>query len=157
VTQKRAAPILPLPHANFPVRNKRGRQRAIVNSMRGTELLINMNREPFFPMAIGRSMPNLEVIMPLTVVLAVGSDSSLPAGQGSVWQSSRYIVTFKGSAGKATGRLRSGDSDRILRGHSITASSGERLTSLIRSTGSRIPVVDVPDSSGDCTAWPKQL
>jgi hypothetical protein len=115
-----------------------------------------MNCEPFFPMMIGRSVPNLEVIMPLTVVLAVGSDSSLPPGQGSGWQSSGYIVTFKSSIGNAAGRLRSGDSDRHLRGRSVPAHSEERLTSLIRSTGSRIPVVDVTDSSGDCTTWQKQ-
>jgi DNA-binding NtrC family response regulator len=91
--------------------------------------------------------------MPLTVVLAVGLDSSLLESQSPVWQSSGYIVTFTNSIKEAISRLRDGDFDLVLLGYSISAASRERLMFLIRSTGSQIPVVEVPGFSEDCDTF----
>jgi DNA-binding NtrC family response regulator len=88
--------------------------------------------------------------MPLTVVLAVGLDSSLLAAQNSVWQSAGYFVTSTGSIREAIGHIRDGDFDLVLLGHSIPTDSRERLTFLIRAIGSRTPVVSVTDSSTGC-------
>ena len=88
--------------------------------------------------------------MSLTVVLAVGLDSSFLESQTSVWQSSECVVTFAGSLEEAIGRFRDGDFDLVLLGHSIPADSREKLTRLIRATGSRRPVVEVVDSSAAC-------
>jgi CheY-like chemotaxis protein len=88
--------------------------------------------------------------MSLTVVLAVGLDSSFLESQTSVWQSSECVVTFAGSLEEAIGRFRDGDFDLVLLGHSIPADSREKLTRLIRATGSQVPVVEVVDSSGAC-------
>lgn len=88
--------------------------------------------------------------MSLTVVLAVGLDSSFLESQTSVWQSSEYVVTFAGSLEEAIGRFRDGDFDLVLLGHSIPADCREKLTLVIRATGSQIPVFEVVDSSGAC-------
>jgi DNA-binding response OmpR family regulator len=85
--------------------------------------------------------------MPLTLVLAVGVDSSLPETQMQIWQSAGYIVTSAASIKEAIVQLRDGDFDLVLLFHSIPAESRERLTLLIRSSGMRVPVVCVTDSS----------
>jgi len=92
-------------------------------------------------------MPILETFMPLTVVLAVGLDSSLLAGQSSVWQSAGYFVTSTWSIREAIGHIREGDFDLVLLGHTIPADNRERLTFLIRASGSRTPVVYITDSA----------
>jgi DNA-binding response OmpR family regulator len=74
-------------------------------------------------------------------------DASLLAAQRPVWQSAGYFVTGAGSIREAIAQLRDGDFDLILLFHSIPAESRERLTFLIRSSGMRIPVVSVADSS----------
>ena len=86
--------------------------------------------------------------MPLAVILAVGVDSSLLASQRPVWQSAGYYVTFAGSIREAILQFRDGDFDLILLDHSVPIESRERLTFLIRATGSQIPVVCVADSPG---------
>ena len=91
--------------------------------------------------------------MPLTVVLAVGLDSSLLERQSPAWQSPGYIVTFTNSIKEAISRLREGDFDLVLLGYSISAASRERLTFLILSTGSQIPIVEVPGFSADCDTY----
>ena len=91
--------------------------------------------------------------MPLTVVLAVGLDSSLLTNQTSVWQSAGYVVTSAGSIKEAINHFRNGDFDLVLLGRLIPADSRERLTFLIRASGSRIPVICVADSSGDGDAF----
>ena len=91
--------------------------------------------------------------MPVTVVLAVGLDSSLLAGQSSVWRSAGFIVTSTGSISEAIGYIRNGDFDLVLLGHSIPTDSRERLTFLIRATGSRTPVISITDCSTGCDSF----
>jgi DNA-binding NtrC family response regulator len=85
--------------------------------------------------------------MPLTVVLAVGLDSSLLAGHNSAWQSAGYIVSFTGSIREAIVLIRDGDFDLVLLGNSIPIDSRERFAFLVRAIGSRTPVVCVTDSA----------
>jgi hypothetical protein len=91
--------------------------------------------------------------MPFTVVLAVGLDSSLVAGQRSVWQSAGYFVTPTKSIGEAIVHLREGDFDLVLLGHSVPTDSRERFTFLIRASGSRTPVVSITDSPTGCDSF----
>ena len=91
--------------------------------------------------------------MPFTVVLAVGLDSSLVAGQRSAWQSAGHFVTPVKSIREAIDHLRDGDFDLVLLGHSIPANSRERFTFLIRASGSRTPVVSITDSSTECDCF----
>jgi DNA-binding NtrC family response regulator len=91
--------------------------------------------------------------MSLTVILAVGLDSSLLTNQGTDWRSAGYIVTSAGSIKEAIAHFKDGDFDLILLGCSIPTESRERLTFLIRSSGSRIPVVCVADSCTDSDSF----
>jgi DNA-binding response OmpR family regulator len=87
--------------------------------------------------------------MPLTVLLAVGLDSSLLATQKLAWRSAGYFVTSAASLREAILHVNEGDFDLVLLGHSLPAESRERLTYMIRASGSHIPVVCVTNSSSD--------
>ena len=87
--------------------------------------------------------------MPLTVVLAVCLDSTALAIRDSVWRSFGYTVTTTGSIREAIERFKAGDFDMVLLGHSIPAESRERLTFLIRASGSQVPVASICKSFGD--------
>jgi len=91
--------------------------------------------------------------MSITVILAVGLDSWLLTTQRSVWQSAGYIFTLVGSTRDAIDQFRVGDFDLVLVCPSIPAENRERLTSLIRESGSRTPVVCIESDSGDCDAF----
>jgi len=91
--------------------------------------------------------------MSFTVILALGLDSSLVAGQRSAWQSAGYLVTPVKSIREAIAHLREGDFDRVLLGHSIPTDNLERFTLLIRASGSRTPVVSITDSSTECDCF----
>jgi hypothetical protein len=106
-----------------------------------------------FPPAVASSKSALEALMSLTVILAVGLDSSLLANQSSFWQSAGYIVTSTGSIREAIAHFKDGDFDLVLLGCSIPTDSRERLTFLIRSSGSQIPVVCVADSCNDSDSF----
>jgi DNA-binding NtrC family response regulator len=98
-------------------------------------------------------LPNPEVLVPVTVLLAVGLDSSLLESQRSVWQSAGYHVTSADSIREGIAQFHKGDFDLVLLSHSIPAESRERLTFLIRASGSRIPVICVSDSSSSCDSF----
>jgi DNA-binding NarL/FixJ family response regulator len=87
--------------------------------------------------------------MPLTVVLAVGLDSSESIAQSSPWKSAGFVVVSAYSVAEAFDRFQAGDFDLVLLGHSISIESRKRLTSLIRASGSRTPVVCIAKSSTD--------
>jgi hypothetical protein len=95
--------------------------------------------------------------MQLTVVLAVCLDFSILATPSSVWESGGYIVTSVGSIREAIERFKAGDFDLVLLGHSISAENRERLTFLIRASGSHVPVASIgkcfedSDSFADAT------
>jgi hypothetical protein len=103
------------------------------------------------PLRNRRSIP--EVLMPFTLILAVGLDSSLVAGQRSAWQSAGYFVTTAKSIREAIVRLREGDFDLVLLGQSISPESRDRFTILIRASGSRTPVISITDSPKGCDSF----
>jgi hypothetical protein len=87
--------------------------------------------------------------MSLTVVLAVGLDSWLLATQTTLWRSDGFVVITAGSIHEAIDHFRAGDFDLVLLGDSISLESKERLTFLIRASGSQTPVVSVSDVCSD--------
>lgn len=95
--------------------------------------------------------------MPQTVVLAVGLDSTLLSNRHSVWQPAGYYITPAHSISEAIAHFTDGDYDLVLLGHSIPAESRERLTFLVRASGSSVPIVcianssSLPDSFADAT------
>jgi DNA-binding NtrC family response regulator len=88
--------------------------------------------------------------MHITVVLAVGLDSWRLTSQDSDLRSAGYVVISASSIRDAIEQFKVGDFDLVLLGRSISAEHKERLTSLIRTAGSRTPVVCFPNPSGDC-------
>lgn len=75
------------------------------------------------------------------VVLAVCLDPLLPGTQAPVWRSAGYFFIPAGSIQEAINHFKAGDFDLVLLGQEISAESRERLTFLIRATGSLVPVV----------------
>jgi len=51
--------------------------------------------------------------MPLTVILAVGLDPSLPLAQNAVWKSAEYIVISVGTIKEAIDHFKAGDFDLV--------------------------------------------
>jgi DNA-binding response OmpR family regulator len=87
------------------------------------------------------------------VILAVGLDSSTFETPTLVWQSAECIVRSVGSVRDAIAQFKDGDFDIVLLGHTIPADSRERLTFLIRKSGSRVPVVCISNSSSECDSF----
>jgi CRP/FNR family cyclic AMP-dependent transcriptional regulator len=86
--------------------------------------------------------------MRVTVVLAVGLNTSLLTAQSFAWKSAGYIVTSTGSVKEAIEHFRNGDFDLVLVGHTIPIEHRERLALLIRASGSRTPIVCIAGSMG---------
>jgi DNA-binding NtrC family response regulator len=91
--------------------------------------------------------------MPVTVVLAVGLDTTLLEEQISDWLSAGLFITSAGSIREAIVHFKNGDFVLVLLGCSIPSDSRERLTFLLRASGSRVPVVCVTDISSDCDSF----
>jgi CheY-like chemotaxis protein len=91
--------------------------------------------------------------MMLGMVLAVGLDPSLMTARMLVLQSAGYVVVRASSLKETVDHLQSGDFDLVLLCHSVPATDRERLTSLIRASGSRIPIVSIAGSLGECDAF----
>jgi len=88
--------------------------------------------------------------MPLTLVLSVGLDSLILATRNVFLQSEGFIVMSVFSLKEAVDRFLTGDFDLILLDNSLPTKDRDRLTCLIRASGSRIPVVSVaPEHSHD--------
>jgi len=91
--------------------------------------------------------------MDLAVVLTVGFDLSLSEGQSADWKSAGYLVMSAASIREAILHFLDGDFDIVLLGNGIPSESSERLTFLIRASGSRIPVLCIANSSCDTDSF----
>src|ERR1700722_8094932 len=91
--------------------------------------------------------------MPLTIVLCVGFDLSLLRARGLVLESAGYLVESASTLKGAADRFQSGDFDLVLLCHSVPRKDRGRLTSLIRSSGSRTPIVSIAGNLGECDAF----
>lgn len=85
--------------------------------------------------------------MPITVVLAVGLDPWLLATQTRVWRAAGYFVVSADSIGEAVDLFNDGDFDLVVLGDSVSIENRETITSLIRASGSRTPVVPMGNTS----------
>ena len=83
--------------------------------------------------------------MALTLVLSVGFDPELLSTRNLVLQSAGYTVIRALSLKAAVDCLQTLDFDLVLLCQSIPTRQKDRLTSWIRASGSRIPVVSVSD------------
>ena len=85
--------------------------------------------------------------MQIFIVLVVGLHPSLPDHQRHLGQGALYLFRFASSIQEAIRHFKDGDFDAVLLGPSMTFEAKDRLTSLIRSTGSHIPIACI---AGDC-------
>jgi hypothetical protein len=91
--------------------------------------------------------------MAITMVLAVGVDSSLLPAQDSLWNAAGFILMPVNSIREAISHFISGDFDIVLLGESLSMEQRERLTFLIRAFGSHIPVACIATSPTDCNSF----
>jgi CheY-like chemotaxis protein len=87
------------------------------------------------------------------IVLAVGFEPSLMTARMLVLQSAGYVVVRGSSLKETVDHLQSGDFDFVLLCHSVPTTDRKRLTSLIRTSGSHIPIVSIAGSLGECDAF----
>jgi CheY-like chemotaxis protein len=87
------------------------------------------------------------------IVLAIGFDSSLMMIRNLVLRSAGHAVVEASSLNEAVDQFQSGDFDLVLLCHSVPATERERLTRLIRASGSSTPIVSVAGSLGECDAF----
>jgi len=81
--------------------------------------------------------------MSLKVVLAVGVDSWMLTTNRADWRAAGFIVLPVITMREAFEHFRTGDFDLVLLGHSLPLESKERLTYLIRKSGSLTPVISI--------------
>ena len=91
--------------------------------------------------------------MSLTIVLSIGFDPSLLETRSLVLQSAGYMVESASSLKEAVNRFQSGDFDLVLLCHSVPRKDRDHLTSLIRASGSRIPIVSIAGNLGERDAF----
>ena len=86
-------------------------------------------------------------LMPLTLVLTIGLDSLSLGIRNSLLQSAGYIVVSVLSLKEAANQFLNGDFDLVLLDNSLPPKDRDRITSLIRVSGSRTPVVSVASAT----------
>jgi CheY-like chemotaxis protein len=77
------------------------------------------------------------------LVLSVGSDARILDARERIFQSADYVVVSAMSIKEALYLLRGGDFDVIVLCHTVSTEDCQRLTSIVRASGSRIPIVSV--------------
>jgi hypothetical protein len=81
--------------------------------------------------------------MVLTLILSIGLNAELLSTRNFVLQSAGYFVVPAYSLKEAADHFAGGDFDLVLVCQSIPTKDKDRLTSWIRASGSRIPVVSI--------------
>jgi CheY-like chemotaxis protein len=92
-----------------------------------------------------------------TLILSVGSDPSILYAREEVLRSEGYIVVSASSIGEAFHLFKDGDFDLIILGQTIPAKDRERLTCLIRASGSRIPIATICPTPQDRSVFPEAI
>jgi len=91
--------------------------------------------------------------MKLKVVLAVGVDSWMLATHSAEWRAAGFIVLPVSTMSEAFEHFRVGDFDLVLLGNSMSTENKERLTYLVRSSGSSTPVLSIAGTSDNCDSF----
>jgi DNA-binding response OmpR family regulator len=84
--------------------------------------------------------------MSQALVLSVGSDPEVLDARELILRSAGYLVVSARSIEEAVHCFHEGDFDLTVLCHSLLLKESERLTCLIRASGSRIPIVSVSGS-----------
>ena len=101
---------------------------------------------------VSSSVP--EVDMSSAMILSVGVNAAFLSSRASLLVSAGYIVVSALSVKEAISLFEVGGFDLISLCHSIPDRDRERLTCLIRASGSFIPVISVAESPGKHDTFP---
>lgn len=91
--------------------------------------------------------------MELTVILNVGQDPMLLDTRSIILRSAGYTVESAWSVKQAVTQFLAGDFDGVILCHSIPVKDRDRLTCLIRASGSLTPVIAVSESPSQCDSF----
>jgi CheY-like chemotaxis protein len=91
--------------------------------------------------------------MSQTLVLSVGSDPMLLDTRNLLMQAAGYIVVSVNSLKEAFPLFQDGDFDLVILCHTLPQQDRERLTSLIRASGSRVPIHAVSVGASQCDVF----
>ncbi|HEY1805853.1 MAG TPA: response regulator [Terracidiphilus sp.] len=91
-----------------------------------------------------------------TLILSVDLDPMILNTREAVLRSEGYIVVSAASIKEAFHQFHEGDFDLMILGETIPARDRERLTCLIRASGSRIPIASI-SSTLSSTPWERSF
>jgi CheY-like chemotaxis protein len=89
-----------------------------------------------------------------TLILSVDLDPLLLYARESVLRSEGYITVSATSVKEAFQRFREGDFDLMILGNTLPAKDRERLTCLIRASGSRMPIASISSTPRESSVFP---
>lgn len=87
--------------------------------------------------------------MPVALILVVGQDQLILETRCAILRSAGYTVRSASSIRESIDLFHAGDFDLIVLCHSVCAEDRDRITLVIRSNGSRIPILTVASASTD--------
>jgi CheY-like chemotaxis protein len=90
-----------------------------------------------------------------TLILSVGLDPAVLHARETVLRSEGYIVVSATSVKEAFQLFQEGDFDLMILGNSLAAKDRERLTCLIRVSGSRIPIASISSTPWEHGIFPE--
>ena len=89
-----------------------------------------------------------------TLILSVDLDPMILNAREAVLRSEGYIVVSAASIKEAFHQFHEGDFDLMILGETIPIKDRERLTCLIRASGSRIPIASISSTPWDKYVFP---
>ncbi len=90
-----------------------------------------------------------------TLILSVGLDPSILYSREAILRAEGYIVVSSTSIKEAFHLFQDGDFDLMIVDETVAAKDRERLTCLIRASGSRIPIASISSISRGGDVFPE--
>jgi CheY-like chemotaxis protein len=90
-----------------------------------------------------------------TPILSFGLDPLILYAREAVLRSEGYIVVSATSVKEAIHLFQDGDFDLMILGNTLPAEDRERLTCLIRASGSRIPIASISSTPWERSVFPE--
>ena len=92
-----------------------------------------------------------------TLILSVGLDPLILYAREAILRSEGYIVVSASSIKEAFHQFRDGDFDLMILGKTLPVSDRERLTCLIRASGSRMPIASISSTPWEQSVFPEAV
>jgi CheY-like chemotaxis protein len=92
-----------------------------------------------------------------TLILSIDLDPGILFARETVLRSEGYIVVSAISVKEALRQFQDGDFDLMILGNTLPAKDRERLTCLIRASGSRIPIASISSTPREQSVFPEAI